>query len=183
MDTRAGYGTGGYTSPMPANTWRTVLVDGQAGVPAAGVAAVAVTFTAVNNPSDGYLKADKDETTPDATVSYLFWKGGQQQSNSGVLSVASDGKIQVMATSVTDLYVDVQGYYTSGSPDAGGYVPLTQTRLIDTRYGTGIPKAPFVSGSTTTLEIGGFAGVPADASAVMLNFLITDQSAAGRINP
>lgn len=164
---------------MPADTWRTVQVAGQVGIPTTGVAAVEVNFTALNDASDGYLKADKDEATPNSSISYMFWSAGQPQSNTGVVAVASDGKIQVKATSSTNLLIDVQGYYTSGNPSAGGFVPTPESRLVDTRNGTGLPDASLTSGSTTTIQIGGLAGVPSDASAVMLNFLVTNQTGSG----
>lgn len=142
LDTRPAYGTGGYTTPMPAGVWRTVQVTGVAGIPSSGVAAVAVNFTVLNDATDGYLNADKDEATPNATIGYLHWTGGIGQTNSGVVAVAADGKIQVKASSATDLIIDVQGYYTSGDPAAGGFVPITQARLVDTRNGTGLPATP-----------------------------------------
>lgn len=181
LDTRAAQQIGAYSTPMPANTWRTVQVTGQAGIPSSGVAAIAVNFTAINNADDGYLKADKDEATPDNTVSYMFWVGGQPQTNSGVVAVASDGKIQVKATSSTDLLIDVQGYYTAGSPAAGGFVPVPESRIVDTRNGTGLPDAQLQDGSTSTIQVSGLANVPSDASAVMLNFLVENQSGRGNL--
>src|SRR5947208_13575715 len=43
LDTRNG--TGGYSTPMPANTARTVTAAGSAGIPASGVSALALTLT------------------------------------------------------------------------------------------------------------------------------------------
>lgn len=83
------------------------------------------------------------------------------------------------ATSSADLLIDVQGYYTSGNPAAGGFVPVSENRIVDTRNGTGLPSAPLTSGSTTSIQVGGLAGVPSNASAVMLNFLVANQTAAG----
>lgn len=183
LDTRASSSIGGYSTPMQSNTWRTVQVDGRGAIPASGVAAVALSFTVLDNPASGYLKADKDESTPNTAVSYMVWVGGQQQSNSGVLAVGDDGKIQVMASSSTDLAIDIQGYYTAGAPAAGGFVPVAQTRIVDTRNGTGVSQGQLTSGSTTTIHVGGLANVPVNASAVMVNFLIANQSGAGRINP
>lgn len=181
LDTRSTSSIGGYSTPMPAGTWRAVQVTGQAGIPNSGVAAVAVNFSVVNDPSSGYLKADKDEDTPNSTISYMFWAAGQPQSNSGVIAVASDGKIQVKATSSTDLMIDVQGYYTAGDPAAGGFVPVPEDRLVDTRNGTGLPEAQLTSGSISTIQVGGLAGIPSDASAVVLNFLVENQSGVGNL--
>lgn len=183
LDTRAASSVGGYTTPMPVNTWRSVQVTGQAGIPTSGVAAVAVNFTALNDTTAGHLNADKDEATPNTTGTFLFWNGNGASTNSGVVAVGTDGNIQVKATSATDLVIDVQGYYTSGNPAAGGYVPVSESRLVDTRNGTGLPATPLAQGSTTTVQVGGLAGVPSDASAVMLNFLVVNQTNSGSAIP
>jgi hypothetical protein len=183
LDTRAASSVGGYTTQMPANTWRSVQVTGQVGIPTTGVAAVAVNFTALNDAAAGHLNADKDEATPNTTGTYLFWNGDGASTNSGVVAVGSDGKIQVKATTATDLVIDVQGYYTAGNPVAGGFVPLPESRLIDTRNGTGLAEAPLAENSTTTIQVAGLAGVPSDASAVMLNFLVLNQTNSGSVVP
>lgn len=65
---------------------------------------------------------------------------------------------------------------TVGSPSA--FTPLaTPTRLLDTRTSGTKPAA----GSTTTLAIAGAAGIPAGASAVVLNVTATDATAAGYV--
>jgi RHS repeat-associated protein len=181
LDTQ--HGTGGYSTPMSANAWRSVQVDGQVGVPSSGVSAVAVNFTVVTPAAAGGLYADKDEATPNKTISYLYYTAGPTQSNTAVLAVGADGKIQVQTSTSVDLYVDVQGYYTAGNPAAGGYVPITPSRLVDTRLGTGLPKAQLTAGSTTLVQASGNAGVPADASALAVNFTIINQSGAGWFEP
>jgi RHS repeat-associated protein len=177
LDTRAGYGIGGYTTAMPANTWRSVPVDGQVGIPTSGVAAVAVNFTILAPGTGGQLHADKDGvSSPNTSVNYLSYSAGERVSNSGIIAVGSDGKIQLMATSTTDLLVDVQGYYTAGDPTAGGYVPIAPTRIVDTRNGTGLPLAKLAAGSTTTIQVTGTSGVPSGASAVMVEMTAMNQT-------
>ena len=52
----------------------------------------------------------------------------------------------------------------------GAYVALTPTRLLDTRTGTGAPKARVATRATVTLQVTGQGGVPASGvSAVVLN--------------
>jgi hypothetical protein len=71
------------------------------------------------------------------------------------------------------LIVDLAGYYSPGA--AAGYVPLSPTRVMDTRIGTGsVPAAPLVGGHTVDLTVAGVAGVPADALAVVMNVTGTD---------
>jgi hypothetical protein len=157
LDTRAAYSIGGYTTPMTANAWRTVAVEGDlsGAIPSSGVSAVAVNFTILDESVTGTLHADTDETPANATVSYVAYNGsGGAQSDSGVVAVADDGNIQVETTSTADLIIDVEGYYTS-DPDVapGGYVPLAPTRIVDTRNGTGLPLAMLAAGSTSTIQV------------------------------
>lgn len=55
LDTRNA-SVGGYSTPMAAAQWRKVQIGGRAGVPADGVAAVAVTFTVVGQQAGGRLR-------------------------------------------------------------------------------------------------------------------------------
>ncbi|MFT8330402.1 DNRLRE domain-containing protein [Bifidobacterium psychraerophilum] len=114
--------------------------------------------------------------TGTVTTSNLNFAAGVNESNTAIVRLGSDGKIQVEASTVTDMLVDVQGYYTSGNTAAGGMVPITSQRIADTRYGTGINKAKLTSGSTTTIQVTGKAGVPSGASAVFVNLTIPDST-------
>ncbi|MFG3346665.1 FlgD immunoglobulin-like domain containing protein, partial [Streptomyces sp. NPDC048018] len=52
----------------------------------------------------------------------------------------------------------------------GRYEPLTPTRLMDTRSGTGVPKAKIGADRTVSLTVAGRGGVPAEGvTAVVLN--------------
>ncbi|WP_017936823.1 beta strand repeat-containing protein [Nocardioides sp. Iso805N] len=92
--------------------------------------------------------------------------------------MVANGKISVEATSAVRLIVDLQGYYTAGSPAAGGYVPMTTKRIVDTRSGIGLPEKKLTTGSTTTVNVAGLSAVPADASAVFLNFTVLNYGTA-----
>lgn len=66
------------------------------------------------------------------------------------------------------------------APDgASRLVPLPPTRLVDTRTGLGAPAAVRPAGSTLTVQVAGAAGVPADATAVVVNATVTDTAAPG----
>ncbi|WP_431680034.1 N-acetylmuramoyl-L-alanine amidase [Kitasatospora sp. KL5] len=67
---------------------------------------------------------------------------------------------------------------TAATPAPSGYAPVTPTRLLDTRYGTGAPKAKVGPGGTVGLQVtGGATGVPANATAVILNVTAVAPSA------
>ncbi len=58
------------------------------------------------------------------------------------------------------------------------YFPLTPTRLLDTRVGTGAPVGPLGPGASLDLTVVGVAGVPVTGvTAVVLNVVATDATA------
>jgi hypothetical protein len=71
----------------------------------------------------------------------------------------------------------VTGYFT---PDASGatYVPLTPSRILDTRDGTGL-SGSFGSDNARTFGVTGHGGVPANATAVTGNLTVTSQTSLG----
>ncbi|MFJ7289763.1 hypothetical protein ACIQUC_15740 [Curtobacterium sp. NPDC098951] len=172
MDTKNNIG--GYSTPMPAKTWRTVQVTGLAGVPDDGtVGAVSVVATVADISATGQLFG-----RPDADTKYTLMGiyGGEQQQNtsfSSVLAVGADGTIQVYAETSARLILDVQGYYTANTDGTapGGFVPLNGKRVADTRSGTGLPQAQLTTGKSAVLQVTGTAGVPAGASAVIVNLV------------
>ena len=72
---------------------------------------------------------------------------------------------------------DVTGYFLPGVSGAT-YVPLTPTRLLDTRYGNGLTGA-FSANHARTFQVTGRGGVPASAVAVTGNLTVTRQTGAG----
>jgi len=77
------------------------------------VSAVTVTFTVVSPATGGTLHADKDESSPNATVSYMNYLAGQTQSNTGTVAVAADGKIQLTRDTAGTYSYDTLGRATS----------------------------------------------------------------------
>jgi hypothetical protein len=76
------------------------------------------------------------------------------------------------------------GYGGYGAPTGtcGPYVPLTPTRVLDTRNGTGGVSGAVGPGQTISINIAGTAGVPATgASAVVLNVTATDPTSASYV--
>jgi hypothetical protein len=74
------------------------------------------------------------------------------------------------------------GGYGAPTGTCGPYVPLTPTRVLDTRNGTGGVFGPVGPQQTVSIGIAGTAGVPASgASAVVLNVTVSEPSAAGYV--
>lgn len=99
-----------------------------------------------------------------------------------LVAPGSDGKVDVYNSSGTvDVVVDVSGYFTSSSGAApGGYVTVTQTRLVDTRDGTGAAEAQLAPGGSINVQMDGVDGI-ADASAVFVNLTVPSPAAAGSL--
>ncbi|WP_124343752.1 hypothetical protein [Cellulomonas algicola] len=75
----------------------------------------------------------------------------------------------------TDVVVDLQGYYDSGSPSGAGYVPVTPERVLDSRTDGG----PLDAGEARRVDLAELAtDMPADAVAVAVNLTATRTTAA-----
>jgi hypothetical protein len=72
---------------------------------------------------------------------------------------------------------DVTGYFTADTSGAR-YVPLTPTRILDTRYGTGL-SGVFSSHAARTFGMTGHGGVPNNTTAVTGNLTVTAQTSPG----
>ncbi|WP_234760246.1 hypothetical protein, partial [Arthrobacter alkaliphilus] len=71
---------------------------------------------------------------------------------------------------------DVSAYYGGGTAAAAGsFAPLAPTRFLDTRNTSG----PVSSGGTVSFQVGGVKGIPANASAVVVNLTVTQPNSFG----
>ena len=181
LDTRAASTIGGYATPMPAGLWRQVPISGVAGVPSSGAGAVQLSVTALSPASTGTVQVSADLSTPKGGTALAYGSVSGSVSNTAIVTLGADGDIKVEASSSVDLLIDVQGYYTSGATADGGYVPVTPARIVDTRNGTGLPQAPLSSSSSSTVQVAGVGGVPSTATAVFVNFTVTNTTNGGFI--
>ncbi|RDI00978.1 hypothetical protein DEU32_1026 [Curtobacterium sp. AG1037] len=172
---------------MTAKQWKTVQVAGKGGVPSDGSAgSVAVVATLIGISNQGILTGRPNDDEPSTTMGIYGGENKQNTSFSAVLAINSDGTIQVSAETNARLLLDVQGYYTANTDGTapGGFVPMNGSRIVDTRNGTGAPKAALTSGKTVDLQVGGVAGVPKDASAVIVNMIAANTgSTSGYFTP
>lgn len=95
---------------------------------------------------------------------------GSQTAKLEIPSNAVGGK-EVIDLSVT-------GYKSN----RGTFLPVSPTRILDTRFGTGAPKAPVGPDASIDVAVSTFNGVPASGvSAVVLNVTVTDPTTSGHI--
>jgi len=184
LDTR--YGTGGYSAALPANVWSAVQVAGLAGVPSSGAASVQVTLTAINVTGYGSVSVSPDVASPQGGTALFYGSGDTGSfSNTAIVAVGVDGKIELKTTTSVDFLIDVQGYYTAGDATAaGGFATVAQARIASTTTGVGLPVAKVAAGHRVTIQAGGVAGVPSDASAVFVDVAVTNYgSVSGHLVP
>jgi SpoIID/LytB domain protein len=173
LDTRSGVGT--VAAPLAATCTMALTVPLSTGVPA-NATAVALNITATQATAPGFLTVYPCGE-PQPTASSVNYVPGQDVANMTTVLLGAGGQICVYAMSTVHVVVDVLGWYGPGAP--AGLAPLVPARVMDTRNGTGIggERRPITAGGDQPLHLAGVAGVPADASGVVLN--VTDTEAAG----
>jgi len=179
LDTRDGTGNV-LVAKIAAGNTLDGQIAGHGNVPTSGVSAVVLNVTVTNPTASSYLTVFPQGTMR-PTASNLNFVAGQTVPNRVIVKVGSTGKVSFYnpAGSV-DVIADVGGWFTDSSSTIGGnqFVGLTPTRILDTRDGTGGFGSPLGAGSCIALQVGGFAGIPADASAVVANVTVTGTTGA-----
>jgi hypothetical protein len=169
MDTRTGTGSVP-VAPLRGGASVDLTVAGRAGVPADALAVVMnVTGTDVTGtthlrvyPTPG---AGEDQTPP--MISNVNLRAGRDQPNLVTVRVGEAGQVRFYTPAASvDVVADLVGYYSATGDN--GYVPLTPTRVIDTRINQGI-TGKLHAGTTTNATLAGVGAVPADATAIILN--------------
>lgn len=112
---------------------------------------------------------------------------GGNTSNTALLAVGDDGSIRIRTgTDQSNVSVNVTGYYTSAQNGvgAGGFVPMSGTRIANTVNGTGVRKGTLSGGDSITFQVGGANGIPANAAAVALGVIVQNTGGgAGWVHP
>jgi subtilisin family serine protease len=179
LDTRSG--TGGFSAPVGAGGTISATVVGVGGVPATGVDAVVLNVTVTQPTAAGFLTIHPSGTArPHA--SNLNFLPNQTIPNLVVAKVGADGKVAVYNyAGASHVIFDIVGWYGAPGGVAGSRLnPLTPSRILDTRNGTGGFSAPVGPGGTVSATVTGVGGVPATGvDAVVLNVTVTQPTAAG----
>ncbi|MCX5607512.1 hypothetical protein OHB39_07955 [Streptomyces sp. NBC_00047] len=179
LDTRDG--TGATKARVGPGGVVTLQVAGVKGVPATGVTAVVMNVTAVNPTEAGHVMVYPNGQ-PKPSVSNLNFSAGQIVPNLVTVPVVN-GKVDLRnnAGSV-DLIADVTGYFTDKAATGSAFTPITPSRFLDTRDGTGANKARVGPGGVVTLQVAGVKGVPASGvTAVVMNVTAVNPTEAGHV--
>jgi hypothetical protein len=187
VDTRDG--TGGRTGRItPTTPLRIPVVGVNASVPGGGtatvpanVSAVAFNVTVVDPVAQAYITVwpcgvDRP------LASNLNFVAGSRVANGVIAPVGADGSVCLYSHTVTDVVVDIAGWFPTDGGGSSGFTGATPLRVVDTRDGTGgrvgrvTPSTPLavpVRGVNVVVD-GAAKAIPADASAVAMNLTIVD---------
>ncbi|WP_238007065.1 S8 family peptidase [Dactylosporangium sp. AC04546] len=175
LDTRSGLG--GATGVRGPASMTTFPVTGVAGVPAAGVHAVLVRVAVLGPTVATHVDVWADGREIPG-LSMINVAAGESLSNVAVVPVGASGRLTAYnQAGSAHVVVEVQGYYTAaGGP--GGFVPVTHTRLVDTRSGLGTPVGTIPAGGSRTVTLTGGL-VPPGATAAFVNLLVPGAAESG----
>ena len=172
LDTRPGesttdeFGAGG--GAVGAGDTISMHVAGRGGVPATGVAAVALNVTAVDATVDTYVSVFRSGAARPATSSLNPSGTGHAIPNMVIVPLSTSGDVDLYnhAGSV-QLIADVAGYFPVGS----SYTAVSPARLLDTRA-----RQPVGAGETIDVTVVGAAGVPTNGTVgtVLVNVTAVD---------
>jgi Tol biopolymer transport system component len=105
----------------------------------------------------------------------------QTAPNLVTVAVGEGGKVRLWNSSgAVHLIADIAGYYSPSAP--GRFVPVTPARFLDTRIGVGGAPIPVTEKGYVDLRTAGARGVPAGATAAVLNLTATGVSAATHVS-
>ena len=184
VDTRDNTKPSGFGPPsIGAHTSRAFTIPGGpcGGIPA-NVQAYALNVTVVPHGKLGYLTVWSTGQSQPA-VSTLNSLDGEVKANAAILAAGANAAISVFATDNTDVVLDINGYFVSGTDSSGlGFYPIKPCRLVDTRSGapSTVTSGILAANSTTTLPLlSSSCHVPSSALAYALNFTLVPPAAVG----
>lgn len=157
-----------------------VQIVGRGGVPATGASAVVLNVTATEATESGFVQVLPTGQVAFGAFSNLNVTAGQTVPNLVVVPVGPDGSVTVFSQRGTHVVADVFGYFTNQTAQLasdGLFVPISPSRLLDTRNGS--KPGP---GSITSIAPRGQAGVPSSGvAAVFGNLTVTEASGPGYV--
>ena len=172
LDTRS---ANGYSGARPvANQTVTVQITGRGGVPSSGVSSVIVNLAGVQSDGVGEMQVGASPLPAGSWRNLYLTRPGNTIANVVIVPLDAQGRLSIRTTVGSHMVVDVQGWFTASTAAAtttGLYVPMVQTRALDTRYATGIATRTPVAGPVG-LNVPGSGNMPDCPRAVVGNLAI-----------
>lgn len=166
---------------VPGTPLLVTVAGGSTGVPA-NAQSVVVNLASANNVDAGYLQAFPTGSAQPTTAALNQYYANQLQSELATVPVGTGGQISITTHVATDVFVDEEGYYAAAvSGTAGQYAALPPLRITDTRSGSGQANAgaTLATAGTLRVQVSGLDGVPATASAAVVNLTALNDPNAG----
>ncbi|HEU6439818.1 MAG TPA: PQQ-binding-like beta-propeller repeat protein [Terriglobales bacterium] len=181
LDSRDGTGGLGVFSSHVAQTFG---VRGHGGVPG-NATAVTGNLTVTQQTNLGYL-AVGPVAQNNPTSSTLNFPVNDDRANAVTVALSGSGTLSITYAAPTSgptaqVIFDVTGYFTQDMTGAV-FVPLTPSRILDSRDGTGGLSGAFSSHVARTFTVIGHGGVPSGAIAVTGNLTVTQQTSLGYLS-
>jgi hypothetical protein len=156
---------------------RVLQIAGSAGVPVSSAGAASLNVTVTNPSADGYLTVYPCGQLPNA--SNLNFTAGQTVPNAVLTPLSPGGATCLWSSVATDVIVDINGWFPV---DPLGLHTRPPVRLLDTRTGTGAPRARLAANVPLHLAVTGSNGVPnSGVAAVSLNVTVTSPAVDGYV--
>ncbi|MHB8263109.1 MAG: beta strand repeat-containing protein [Acidimicrobiales bacterium] len=176
-----------------------VTVTGVDGIPTSGTTAVALNVTLVNPAAKGGFLAVYPASSSGGkpTISNINWStAGADIPNLVMAEVGQNNQVTIYngSSGTANVTVDIEGYYSTTASSADTYNPVTPVRLADTRCSAAAKPSfctstyiPSQNAGLKTLAplaqenvmVAGVAGIPSNATAVVLNVTIANTNSSG----
>lgn len=164
--------------PLGPGSERTIAVPTLSGIPATAMTGVLVNVTASKASGTGALTVQSKGAERDsATVAFA---PGRPVKNRAVARVQNGVFTITGRTASAHVVVDLVGWWAPAEVVRGRlFQPKAATRVLDTRYGVGAPRAQVGGGRTLTVKVAGRGKpVPAGAKAVVMTLTARDATRA-----
>jgi hypothetical protein len=165
-------------------TASTVQITGRAGVPAGATAAI-LNITVVDPAAAGHVTVyatGSSATAPGVTT--VAFSAGRTTASAALVRLGDGGKVTIWADAPTtarlQIVIDVSGYLSTGSVID---VP-TPVRVLDTRAAAPASlrlASALVGDGAATVDVVAGAGIPADATAVVVELTAVRPTVAGNL--
>ena len=175
LDTRYGIGIGGQRQQVAPGAVTSFAAAGSPSVPA-DATGVMLNLTATESAADGYLTSYGCGGVPPS--SNLNYRAGRDVANQAVAAIGADGRVCVTSFAATQVVADLLGWFGPTGP--GEYVPVTPSRILDTRQPNPVFSGKVPAGGVVRLPVLGQGGLPGTGvSAVALNVTVDQPSGPG----
>jgi predicted acyl esterase len=182
LDTRPGADHKGFSTLSTGTTGILTVRGGTTNVPA-GATAVVLNVTATGPSAAGFVTVYPTAAPPNTRplASNLNFTPGQTVANLVTVRIGTGDSVSLYNhTGSTDLVADVVGYFSDGDATGGAFHPLSPSRVLDTRPGSGHQVfAALGTDQHGDLPMAGVSPVPVGAAAVLGNLTATEPTGPG----